>query len=420
VDLTIEDDFGDELIVDAIYKRLSNDSDIDLLLGPYSSRLSLPAAIQASTVPKFIMLSGAASPTFFKPGSEQVLGFDQFTTNVLAPYYFHDALDIAKNRSAQSVAFVHDDDVLFAGAMCDGAVEYARSIGLHVLESRVKDEQIVEQVNHLKALGADVLVGCGGFDKVVDIVVSARALGYNPDGIILPFAASDNFLATVGAPNGNYILSPAPWVPVIDQDCTLFGSTGKFAQEYRATWGEEPLYQSAEAAAGILAMLAAVEHAGSASTPAVTGSMLELDLPTFYGRLSFFANGTRRDAPMYTEQVLPRNFTRSRFELVGSPALRPAAVWPMPSWREKELQVYPCGEGQVVNVSLGESGATMYACQSCERGMYRDPHSVTCEQCSQGSYGDSTGMTAHTAPLACGQGSRTPPPATTSCPRVRS
>ncbi|CAK0849808.1 unnamed protein product [Prorocentrum cordatum] len=373
VDLTIEDDEGLDVNVDRIYRRLSDDSDIDLLLGPYSSVLSAVAAIQAGQVPKFIMLAGAASPEFFKSENDQIFGVDKFTTNVLAPNYFHDALNIAKDRSAQSVAFLHDGDTLFAGPMCDGAVEYAHGIGLHVLESRVKEEQIVEQVNHLKALGADVLVGCGDFDKVVDIVVSARALGYNPHGIILPFAASDKFLATVGAPNGNYILSPAPWVPAIDQECTLFGSTSKFVQEppyeYRAMWGEEPLYQSAEAGAGILAALAAVELAGSASTPAVTSAMLEIDLPTFYGRLAFFANGSRRDAPMYTQQVLPQNFTRSRFELVGAVASRPMpAVWPMPSWREKELEVYPCGEGQVVNVSLGGSGAAVYACQSCERG----------------------------------------------------
>lgn len=84
-------------------------------------------------------------------------------------------------------------------------------------------------------------VAASGVPQVEQILISARALSFNPKAAVLTSAASADFVRSVGPMNANYIISPAAWHASLDLPCDIFGSSQGFASEYRARWGEEPI-----------------------------------------------------------------------------------------------------------------------------------------------------------------------------------
>ena len=112
----------------------------------------------------------------------------------------------------------------------------------------------------------------------------------------------------------NYVLSPLIWEASESQSCPVFGSAASFAAAYRAKFQEEPLPESAAAAAGGMALLAAIQEVRSLEQDAVRQArcggrgalpqaLRRLSLQTCYGELSFDANGTRAAPMTLTQQV---------------------------------------------------------------------------------------------------------------------
>ena len=101
----------------------------------------------------------------------------------------------------------------------------------------------------------------------------------------------------------NYVLSPLVWEPSEAQSCPVFGSAEGFAAAYREAFGEEPLAESAAAAAGGMALLAAIQEVRSLQQEAVRQALQRLSLQTCYGLLLFDENGTRWKASTLTQQA---------------------------------------------------------------------------------------------------------------------
>ncbi|CAE8587830.1 unnamed protein product [Polarella glacialis] len=263
-------------------------------------------------------------------------------------------------------------------------------------------------MRHVKALGPDLLLGCAeNFRSAEEIAISARTLSFSPAGLVLTGATSPVFVQLVGAKIANYIMSPISWMPGSaspPSSCSVFGSAEGFASEYRQRWGEDALPQSAEAAAGGIALLAAVQAAGTLESEAVRTALLQLDLETFYAQLAFNADGTRRNASMLTLQVQPLGqdqpkndrWTKSRIVSVGLDGR--LSLWPMPTWEKKEIEVYPCSPGEELITQMDENGASN-TCEKCSLGRYRTPLATVCEDCEPGQYGMDIGMSqCHSCP----------------------
>ncbi|CAJ1447167.1 unnamed protein product [Effrenium voratum] len=63
--------------------------------------------------------------------------------------------------------------------------------------------------------------------------------------------------------------------------------------------------------------------------------------------------------------------------------------WPLPTWVQKEIDIYPCRPGEAVVLDTAGNAST---CKQCPVGQYRTPRSVECEDCHPGTYGSQPGM----------------------------
>lgn len=420
LELHIKDDRADPITCFETYDNLIRFDGVNFLLGPANSELSTMAAAVGQDMKRITMLPGAATPSLYQSNNRYI-----FSTNVMAPEYMTNGMQSLWSLGARTVVFLVERSS-FNTAVCSGAVAEAERLGFKVMSQVVMGTNALTfQIRNLKALDPDVLVACGSAQDAISITVTLRALSFSPKAVLMTMAADRAYVHSIGAPNANFIMSPVTWAPSLGFPDGVFGSSQGFADLYAAEWGEMPTYHSAQAAAAGLALLAAIQTAGTFDTETVRTELLKLDLPTFYARLRFNQNGTRLGVESMTQQVQALNdadttsvmttlgrlssgkqasgsatpvtqdqarramrYEHSRLKLID----RVSQIhWPMPSWIEKEIQVYPCDPGDLwtsINRTL------VYRCVPCKIGTYRHPAGLHCEQCQAGQYSDAKGLSS--------------------------
>jgi len=438
VSLRIEDDKGDPSEVERLYTEMVGNNSVDLFLGPYSSGLSLRSAAITDAAGKISVLHAAANPSIYTDNGFRYV----FSTNVMASNYMKDGLRIlAQQRSYHSrgsvVHLVDKDDGIpsamllpgtsdngskrlqlvaawprgdFNEAVCTGAIEDAQGFGYHVAGNfSFRRVDLTSVVRRSILLDPDVLVLCGHKVDAVNMVVTSRALGLSPKAMLVTQASTQAFIEGVGAPNANYILAPVAWHKDMPdgRDCKVFGSASKFAEDYHYMFGLEPTYHSANAAVAGIALVAAVAELGSVGPSdklreALLGLNKSWGWSSIYGKLHFYSeNGTIMGKSCVTEQIQPlslnysreERYTKSNIRLLDSGRARESVMgaellYPAPSWEQKELEVFPCDAGSVVNRSDTKS----VTCQPCPVGRHRARSALACSVCGTELYADKVGL----------------------------
>ncbi|CAJ1450952.1 unnamed protein product, partial [Effrenium voratum] len=298
--LTVED-AGEADRAAEIYDRFIQNQEVDFLVG--MSAQGRKAAVETGAASGVLtLLTGVESwGRHLEPLSPWA-----FTPDVQVQDIMAGVIELASKQSipATSVATIWDAGSSFAEHLCAGASFHAQRLGMRVLDTTgIADQAMMPHMRHLKALGPDLLLGCGNLRGAEQILISASSLSFIPLGIVLTALSSRDAVRSIGAHLANYVMSPTAWEPSSSLTCPVFGSAKDFANAYRAKFNEEPRPESAAAAAGGIALLAAIQQAGSLDQEAVREALLTLDLQTCYGRLAFSANGTRQHPVTGTRQV---------------------------------------------------------------------------------------------------------------------
>lgn len=393
----VEDDHGDPGKAAEIYARMLRKKEVDFLFGLHSSELFKVAVDAGNSANVLTLVSGG--PHLLGPAIRpQLYSHWTFSPDVQVQDQMAGVLELVQHQepSVSSVAMVWDGGSAFDKEMCTGASSHAQRLGMEVLDNMsVAEQAIMPQMRQLKAAGPDLLIACGNLRSAEQILVSASALGFIPRGIALTAVSTREAVRSIGAHLANYVLSPLTWEPSSSQSCPVFGSARDFADAYRSKFGEEPLPASAAAAAGGIALLAAVKTASSLEQAAVREALLAQEQQTCYGRLAFSLDGLRQNPTTLVQQVQPLDedqpkmdrWTSSQIVTVGQE--QPVTGWPLPTWAQKEIDVYPCNPGQAVVLDIGGNATT---CAECPAGRFRTPRSVECEDCQPGTYGMQPGM----------------------------
>jgi branched-chain amino acid transport system substrate-binding protein len=92
-------------------------------------------------------------------------------------------------------------------------------------------------------------------------------------------------------PLADGVLASTEWVRDQPSSGPYFGSAEQYYRRYEQLMGARPDYHAAEASAGCIALVLAIEKAGSLSPAAVRRAMAGLDVDTFFGRIHFAPNG---------------------------------------------------------------------------------------------------------------------------------
>ena len=328
VELVQYDDEGDADTAALLVEKLINEDQVQFLLGPYSSGLTMSTSAIAEKYNVLMVEGNGASETIFERGFKNI-----FAVLTPAGNYTQTAIKALADQGAETMVIAYEDTA-FPTSVGKGAIRWAEEYGIEVLAEETYPLNVADVsaiMTKFKDLDADIFVGGGHFNDALLFVRGAKEQGWTPKGMVLTVGPSNPEFATEVGVDADYILGPTQWEATMSWSDEWFGTAAEFAARYQAAWGEAPSYQAAESTATGLALQLAIELAGSLDTDAVRQALYDLNVDTFYGPIDFDETGKNAGKPMGTIQIL------DGVAQVVAPTEAAVAeiVYPMPAWDDR-------------------------------------------------------------------------------------
>lgn len=328
VEIVYYDDEGDPDTAANLVERLITEDEVDFLLGPYSSGLTMSTSAIAEKYGVIMIEGNGASESIFERGFQNI-----FAVLTPAGNYTQSALKTLADKGAETVVIAYEDTA-FPTSVGNGAERWAAEYGMDVLavETYPKDVADVTAImTKFRDMDPDVFVGGGHFNDALLFIRASQELGFNPDAMVITVGPSNPEFPTEVGDAANYIIGPTQWERTMSWEDEYFGTAEAYAQRYEAAWGEPPSYQAAESTATALALQLAIEAAGTTDMDAVRQALYDMDVVTFYGPINFDETGKNAAKPMGAIQI--------QDGVINVVAPVEAAVadlqFPMPAWEER-------------------------------------------------------------------------------------
>jgi len=288
VEITYYDDQSKPETAIKLTQRLISEDNVDFLLGPYSSGLTIATSAIAAQYKKIMFAGGAAANSVFEQGNKYV-----FSPLSLTSEYTVSGLDALHNAGAKSVGILHSDDAPMTDVK-DATVKHAEKIGMKVTSTQavpVDANDIKGALGQIASSKPDVLVEAGTSVLGTLTMRTLRTLNWAPEILMIQAPTETQFVDELGVENTRGVMAPTQWVGSAGYEGETFGTAAEYRDLYVKEYGHEPSYLPASASAAGLALQLAIEKAGSTETEDVRKALVDLHADTFYGPLDFTGPG---------------------------------------------------------------------------------------------------------------------------------
>ncbi|HEV2376390.1 MAG TPA: amino acid ABC transporter substrate-binding protein [Streptosporangiaceae bacterium] len=280
-----------------------NDQGIRLILGPYGSEANATVAAMAQINGQVMIDAAGADDGIFRHGYTRVFGVEspasKYGTSII------DAVVQDARPGPKTVTVVSADDT-FSQAVARSAIRDVQRRGLRVfplVTFPAGATDLSSVVTQLRAEHPDLVLESGHFVEGAALVLQAAQLGLRTEGIGETVAPTDPaFVGSLGR-LANGVIGSTQWVSTwLGQD-RYFGTAVQYAGGFQAKFGFVPDYHVAEASAACLALVLAIEHAGSTDPAAVAAALRRLSVNSFFGQILFAKDGQDTNRRMAVIQV---------------------------------------------------------------------------------------------------------------------
>lgn len=286
--LTQYDDQSVGQMAEALTERLISEDRVDLLLGPYSSVLSMAAAPVAEKHRWVLWNHGGASDGINQQGYH-------WTVSILTPAsrYLHGVIDLVRDRDpeAHRVAILHSVRGSFPETVASGVEAYALEKGFRVVyraSYRPPLDDFSPWLDEMAGTEPDIVMGVG---RIQDDLALARQIAerrFQASVIAVVAAGIGQFHEELGVLASGF-LGPSQWEPGVDYSPDYGPSAGELARRHDMFGPRGGDYAMAQAYAAGLVAQRCVEESGSLDNQALREVAGRLDLTTFYGRFKLEA-----------------------------------------------------------------------------------------------------------------------------------
>ncbi|MCC2592286.1 amino acid ABC transporter substrate-binding protein [Tessaracoccus sp. OS52] len=329
VELLILDDQSNADRVASDYEKLINEDGVDLVFGPFSTRLVVPAAQVAQDYGfLFVEPAGAAAEVF-----EQ--GFDNlfYAAPAIAQDHYNNLAvyleSLPEGERPETAAIASMDDP-FAQGTAYGLRDRLAEMGVEIVVDEVYPPNTTDFSSiaaQIASSNADIVVGGSQYQDAVNLIISLQQLNYQPKLAAFSTAPTNpEFKVTFGdAVEG--ILSPTGYTTEAP-----YPENQEFVEFYTEQNGNPPSEDEANAWTTGEVVAAAVEAVGCASPdPECQGQLIDWlhgnEVNTVVGPLSWDAEGRPQSAHLIQQYVdgeikivLPEDAAEAEF------------VYPKPEW----------------------------------------------------------------------------------------
>lgn len=362
---------------------LSNGTGVDVLIAPYSSRLT-PAAARVADANRTLVVSGgsAAETTFVCRPDEHDCGTGGgrsgarrhaylFGTMTPAGGYLRPFVSLARINQARTLALLAEDDS-FPLAACEGAREAALENGMQVVYDETVDRvtdaaradalaAVDEAAGELRRLKPDVVVACTYAPACELLLERLEAAGFLPSALAATICVGRAASEAAAGRRLAYVYGPGQWdrrlkgAAYVEDElsvASMFPITNatvqppppeQFAEAFAAAYGaahgepKAPSYQAAAFLAALYAVETAAALANDTNSDALREQMQLIYEPSFFGLLGSSRFGSNAQKSIVTWQYSGEGGAGGAELRVVTPlsAAVEDAVYPMPGWSER-------------------------------------------------------------------------------------
>jgi branched-chain amino acid transport system substrate-binding protein len=280
-----------------------NDDGVKLILGPYGSPSTEAAAAAVERNGQVMVDSSGADDNIFTKGYKTTFAVLSPATDYVA--IMIEAIMSSANPKPKTVAILSADDG-FSQTAAKGGVDAAKKAGLKVVAQESFPEHTTDvssALTKVRGKNPDLILGSVHVEEGIAIVKQSKELGVEPDGFGETVAPpTPDFAKALGA-DADGVVGSTQWTAEVEGKDEIFGTAKDYAADFKQRFGQDAEYHSAEGAAACLALVLAVEDAGSADAAKVRDSLASLDTESFFGPIKFDDTGKNVSKPMSAIQI---------------------------------------------------------------------------------------------------------------------
>jgi branched-chain amino acid transport system substrate-binding protein len=320
VEIVSYDDHSDPDTSARLYEKLISDDRVDLLIGPYSSDVTL-AASNVAEAHGFPMVSPSASAEdIWSRGYRNI-----FQVDTPADQYMNLLIESASGAGLTTIALAYGGSD-FPRGVARGVRTQATTAGMKLVfdeEYREDSADFADLVRRMKASNPDLVIGGTYLNDAIALVREAKRQNFSPKAIAFTVGpALVEFGEALGA-DADGILGVVAWMRSGNVPMSY-----DFSFRYKEKTGRNAGVHAAYGYAAGQVLEAAVRLANSVDRDAVRTQLREMKFGSLLGRYRVDDNGKQQAKETFVMQwqdgyrllVLPR-------ELRDSPIIYPLKPW---------------------------------------------------------------------------------------------
>lgn len=297
------DDQSDAATSAKLYEKLITEDGIKLLLGPYSSGITLAASAVSERHQVPMVAAHAAATGVYDRGFKYFFAtltpIDDYTGNMIK-------MAAESKPRAQRIALIHEN-ALFPKAGIDAAERQAKAAGLEVVYKEAYPtgtKDFSAMLATLKTKNPDLLI-VGGYTG--DMIVLGRQTSEQQVNLkMLGFLLGPTLRGFVEAlgPKAENLLEPVQWAPNMPWRDEIFGWTAaQYAELCQKEYGHVCDYHPPQSTAALQVYQRALEKAGSLDQQKVRDALAQTNIMTAYGPIKFNEKGQNIAKGMSVVQI---------------------------------------------------------------------------------------------------------------------
>ena len=333
LEMVLRDDETDASRSRTIYQELIDREEIDYLLGPYSSSVTLPASAVAAQNEKPMVEGGGASPEIFSQGNEWIFGLlptaDKYTLSSID-------MAMAQDPTPERVALLAEDDT-FSQSTADGTrekVENTDGLELVVDQTFPSDtSDLSTNLGRVRDQEADVLILAAHQQHSIILARQMESQDVNVDMALATVGSLNESFRNETGDNSNYMYGPSSWAINADFEDPVYGSTSGFVEAIQSEYDYQPDYHSAAGETVILTFVNAFQQVDELGPTNVRDAIRDLSFSSAYGGdISFDERGVV-DKDMIVYQWQPE--TDGRVIVWPEAVQQSQPIYPTPPWSDR-------------------------------------------------------------------------------------
>ncbi len=290
VELIYFDDESSEEKCAEVTIKLINKENVDLLLGPYSSGLTLAIAPIAKRLNRIVWNYGGATDEITDKGYTNFI-------NAITPcsFYFQGIIKLfAKkhNKENKKIAIIFATNSGFSTTVMQGAKEFGLKNNFAVNKFGYKSGKtdFSDLVETVYKGGPDVILGVGRMQDDINLAKSIiKTKKIKPDSVALVAASIDYFREIFGR-DADGFLSTSQWEKDIEIEPDFGPTPLEFYNNYLNSYNKEPNYLAAQAYNIGLIVESCIKKSRNLDETSLYKIARNLDIKTFYGRFKIEKN----------------------------------------------------------------------------------------------------------------------------------